>query len=203
VPILVLVGWTGQSAFFIRSLYQWLASERAGASLVPRGFWLLSILGSCLLIGYAWGRADHVILTGQLVNLSIYLRNQVRTSEGEHHAATHRLMFLLIAGLQVLQFTLMAHDLTSAFTLWLLAGWTGQMLFQLRFPMQWWVAEKRGGESLPAGFWWLSIAGSGLLLAYALQRHDAVIAAGQAFGWITYSRNLVLKRKHAPEPCDA
>jgi lipid-A-disaccharide synthase-like uncharacterized protein len=50
-------------------------------------------------------------------------------------------------------------------------------------------------------FWYLSIVGSTLLLAYAIYREDPVFIAGQAFGSIVYFRNLQLikKSKHLKE----
>ncbi len=40
------VGWVGQALFTGRVLIQWLASERAGRSVVPRSFWWISLAGS-------------------------------------------------------------------------------------------------------------------------------------------------------------
>ena len=53
------VGWLvfgllGNAAFASRFLLQWLASERAGDSVVPVAVWYLSILGSLILLVYAF-----------------------------------------------------------------------------------------------------------------------------------------------------
>ncbi|MNY65523.1 hypothetical protein D3C86_2028000 [compost metagenome] len=42
------------------------------------------------------------------------------------------------------------------------------------------------------GFWYLSIVGSALLLAYAIYRQDPVFILGQSFGFVVYLRNLQL-----------
>jgi lipid-A-disaccharide synthase-like uncharacterized protein len=64
-----------------------------------------------------------------------------------------------------------------------------------------WIASERAGHSvIPIGFWFFSIAGGVLLLAYALYRRDAVFIAGQAFGVFVYLRNLyfVMRDRKAP-----
>ena len=44
---------------------QWLASERAGRSVVPVLFWILSVIGSSLLLVYAIHKRDPVFILGQ------------------------------------------------------------------------------------------------------------------------------------------
>ncbi len=69
------VGFVGQAAFSGRFLVQWVASERAGRSVVPFQFWVLSIVGGALLFAYALYRRDPVFILGQGANLFIYFRN--------------------------------------------------------------------------------------------------------------------------------
>jgi lipid-A-disaccharide synthase-like uncharacterized protein len=45
---------------------------------------------------------------------------------------------------------------------------------------------------IPVSFWFLSIAGSLILLTYAIHRRDPVFMLGQAGGMVVYSRNLWL-----------
>ncbi len=81
-------------------------------------------------------------------------------------------------------------------TLWLAVGFGGQIFFSLRFLIQWIVSEKRKQSVIPVPFWYCSLGGGLLLLAYALYRKDPVFTVGQAFGIIVYARNLYLiKRK--------
>jgi lipid-A-disaccharide synthase-like uncharacterized protein len=54
---------------------QWIASERAGKSVVPLSFWLLSIGGGALLLAYALYRRDPVFIAGQAFGVFVYLRN--------------------------------------------------------------------------------------------------------------------------------
>ena len=75
---------------------------------------------------------------------------------------------------------------------WQLFGFAGTLAFSSRFLVQW-VASERAGESyVPVAFWYLSLLGSGILMAYGIHERDAVIVLGQSFGWVVYTRNLWL-----------
>lgn len=78
---------------------------------------------------------------------------------------------------------------------WLLAGFGGQALFMGRFLLQWLASERRQQSVIPVSFWYLSILGALVLLAYAAHRHDPVFLAGQGFGIGIYLRNLQLLRE--------
>ncbi len=71
----VLLGLVAQSLFTMRFLVQWLASERAGHSIIPLAFWLFSIGGGLLLLVYALYRRDVVFIAGQAFGVFVYLRN--------------------------------------------------------------------------------------------------------------------------------
>jgi lipid-A-disaccharide synthase-like uncharacterized protein len=73
----VLIGFAGQLAFLGRFVVQWLASERARRSVIPRSFWYLSISGALLLLVYSFLRKDPVFLIGQGAAMAIYIRNLV------------------------------------------------------------------------------------------------------------------------------
>lgn len=70
-----IIGFAGQSLFFMRFFVQWVASERAGASVVPKAFWYFSIGGGLTLLAYAFYRNDPVFILGQGLGLLIYARN--------------------------------------------------------------------------------------------------------------------------------
>ena len=78
---------------------------------------------------------------------------------------------------------------------WVIFGFMGQICFTMRFLVQWIVSEKRKQSVIPVAFWYLSLLGGGILLIYACHIKDPVFIAGQAFGAIVYSRNLVLLKK--------
>jgi lipid-A-disaccharide synthase-like uncharacterized protein len=71
----VLVGFAAQGLFTMRFLVQWVASERAGRSVIPLAFWLFSIGGGLLLLVYALYRKDRVFIAGQAFGVFVYLRN--------------------------------------------------------------------------------------------------------------------------------
>jgi lipid-A-disaccharide synthase-like uncharacterized protein len=83
--------------------------------------------------------------------------------------------------------------------IWLAVGFIAQGMFTGRFLIQWIASEKRRQSYVPVAFWYLSLFGGSLLLAYAAYRRDPVFILGQATGLIVYARNLYLiKRKHDP-----
>ena len=71
----ILVGYTAQMMFAMRFVVQWIASERAGRSVVPMTFWIFSIGGGLMLLGYALYRKDPVFIIGQAFGVFVYLRN--------------------------------------------------------------------------------------------------------------------------------
>jgi len=77
---------------------------------------------------------------------------------------------------------------------WLLIGFGGQALFMARFVLQWLTSERQRRSVIPVSFWYLSIAGALVLLAYAVHRHDPVFVVGQVLGVGIYLRNLQLIR---------
>ncbi len=71
----VVLGFTGQSAFFGRMLVQWVSSEREKRSIVPPVFWWLSLFGGATLFTYFVWRRDVVGVLGQSTGVVIYARN--------------------------------------------------------------------------------------------------------------------------------
>ncbi len=71
----VVLGLVAQFLFTMRFVVQWLASEKAGRSVVPFTFWIFSIGGGALLLLYAVKQRDPVYILGQLFSLFVYFRN--------------------------------------------------------------------------------------------------------------------------------
>ena len=86
---------------------------------------------------------------------------------------------------------------------WLLVGFLGQALFASRFIIQWFRSEMVGRSVIPLSFWYCSLSGGVVLLAYAVYKMDPVFITGQATGLVVYTRNLILifreKRGAHPE----
>lgn len=86
-------------------------------------------------------------------------------------------------------------DFTSLPTnelVWLGIGFFGQSLFFSRWLLQWFVSEKKAESQIPVSFWYMSLAGSVIVLAYAVHKIDPVFIAGQSVGTVVYIRNLIL-----------
>jgi lipid-A-disaccharide synthase-like uncharacterized protein len=73
--IWLTIGLLGQGLFFMRFFLQWLASEKAGRSVIPIAFWWFSVAGGLTLLIYALWRRDPVFIIGQASGFLIYARN--------------------------------------------------------------------------------------------------------------------------------
>lgn len=71
-------------------------------------------------------------------------------------------------------------------------GLAAQALFMSRMMVQWIASERAQKSVIPVAFWWLSLSGAAMLIVYGVLRQDIVIIAAQAFGFIVYTRNLML-----------
>ena len=80
-------------------------------------------------------------------------------------------------------------------TLWLGLGLFAQALFASRFVVQWIASERARASIVPVSFWYISLAGAVLLLAYAIYRRDPVFILGQSTGAFIYLRNLYFIRR--------
>lgn len=82
---------------------------------------------------------------------------------------------------------------------WLIVGFVGQALFSMRFLLQWVQSERAKKSVIPVAFWYFSLGGSLVLLAYAVHRQDPVFILGQAAGIVIYLRTLYLisRERHA------
>ena len=83
---MIVFGFLAQAMFTLRFAVQWIASERAGKSVVPMAFWWLSLSGGAMLLTYAIYRFDPVFILGQACGALIYLRNiwfRLKETRGE------------------------------------------------------------------------------------------------------------------------
>jgi lipid-A-disaccharide synthase-like uncharacterized protein len=80
---------------------------------------------------------------------------------------------------------------------WVLTGMTGQLVFGARFVVQWLASEKEKRVVVPVAFWWLSIGGGVVTLAYAVHNQDPPFMIAQAAGLVMYVRNLAIHRSAA------
>ena len=73
---------------------------------------------------------------------------------------------------------------------WDWIGWIGISCFFIRFLIQW-IASERAGETVtPQAFWWISVAGAGLMIGYSLDRGEPIFLAGYLVTLAIYVRNI-------------
>ena len=76
VPMWLLIfGSAGQFIFTVRFIYQWYYSYRRHASMLPVTFWVISLVGSGIIVAYGCLRRDPVLILGQSVGFVTYSRN--------------------------------------------------------------------------------------------------------------------------------
>jgi lipid-A-disaccharide synthase-like uncharacterized protein len=76
--------------------------------------------------------------------------------------------------------------------LWKIIGFAGLGVFQARWLVQWLHSERHKESRVPVAFWWLSLAGALLELAYFLRQQDSVGIGGYCISAVPYTRNLML-----------
>ncbi len=75
--LLLALGFTAQAIWSSRFILQWYASERAGRSVLPASFFIVSTVGALLLLAYAIVRIDWVMMAAFALNPIPYVRNLV------------------------------------------------------------------------------------------------------------------------------
>jgi lipid-A-disaccharide synthase-like uncharacterized protein len=80
----------------------------------------------------------------------------------------------------------------ARFDVWLALGIFGQLLFGMRFVVQWLASERQGRSVVPVAFWFFSIGGGLITLVYGLFKREPVIILGQSLSIFIYIRNLML-----------
>ena len=83
-------GIVAQSIFFTRFVVQWLASERAGRSIIPVSFWFFSIGGAPL--GARWIQEHYLTFPGDQETFSYYGPMNVLALNVGYHNEHHDLM---------------------------------------------------------------------------------------------------------------
>lgn len=191
------IGGLGQLLFFLRFLIQWRASERAGRSVVPASFWWMSLGGSLLMGAYSCAVREPVLAVGFAAGAWLYGRNLVLGGSRERRRGTSlALEIAAVACILALVFVVGAGKTGAGepSTAWLAVAVVGQLLWSSRFVVQWIASERAGRSYFPRAFWWISLAGNLLLLAYAAHRGDPLLVIAFAFGPLVQIRNLMLGR---------
>lgn len=201
------LGFVGQILFSARVLVQWLMSEKQKKVVNPTIFWVLSLVASIVYFIYAYLRNDFSIMLGLFISYYIYLWNMgmkgvwKNLSDAARITVVTVLVALPVAAVSVLFLRDPSAAVDTLFKNELIPGWmiamgtVGQLVFTVRFIYQFLYSRKRNESLLPVGFWIIGIVGSTILVTYGAIRHDWVLLVGQAFGWVTYVRNLMIWNK--------
>jgi lipid-A-disaccharide synthase-like uncharacterized protein len=80
--------------------------------------------------------------------------------------------------------------------IWSTVGFVGQVTFGGRFILQWIVSEYKKRSHIPIAFWFLSLIGSLIMLAYCIHKNDMILILGFSLNTLIYIRNLHLIYKH-------
>src|ERR1035437_732255 len=195
------IGFIAQLLFAARMIVQWIHSEKAGKPLSPVIFWQLSILGSLIFLLYGILRHDFVIVLGQVLVYFIYVRNLHLKDRWRPIPFIFRL-FVIVVPIIALGYLLSdvhgnlgsliyKEEVSLPLQIW---GSVGQVIFTLRFYMQWIDSESKNESVMTTRFWIVSFVGSFMILVYAVFRFDPVLFIGQLVGLLVYLRNLMLER---------
>jgi len=84
--------------------------------------------------------------------------------------------------------------------IWVTIGFIGQSMFFMRFLLQWISSERAKKSVIPVAFWYFSLAGSLIVLSYAIYREDPVFIVGQTTGSFIYLRNLYFIQREKRTP---
>ncbi|MDD2451967.1 MAG: lipid-A-disaccharide synthase N-terminal domain-containing protein [Sulfurovum sp.] len=200
--VIYLVGLVAQLLFSARLLVQWILSEKVKKVLTPELFWELSLLASFLFFVYGWLRDDFAIMFGQTITYFIYIRNmQIQKTWQRLPVLLRVFLWVFPALILFYSYSNGQSDIQRLFfnqsiPLWLLVwGSIAQIVFTFRFIYQWIYSERIRRSHLPVGFWLLSLAGSLMILTYAIIRKDPILFLGQLFGSVIYIRNIMISRK--------
>ena len=193
------LGFLAQIFFSLRTLLQWWKSEKARKVECPAGYWILSVLGAYIMFIYGVMRDDFSIILGQLISYYVYLWNLGAKGIWKRIVPLLRIVLLLTPVAAVLMLLRNAAEYLQSFffnddiPFWLVIfGSAGQIIFTLRFVYQYLYSQRKHQSALPAGFWVISLIGSGVIIAYGLFRRDPVLILGQSFGFVAYIRNLMI-----------
>jgi len=76
--------------------------------------------------------------------------------------------------------------------IWASVALVGQFAYCSRFMLQWIASEFRKRSHVPTAFWFLSLAGSTIMLTYSVHIKNPIFILGFAMNSLVYLRNLHL-----------
>ncbi|MAZ73252.1 MAG: lauroyl acyltransferase [Flavobacteriaceae bacterium] len=206
INYITLIGFVGQGLFFSRFAVQLFLSEKQKKVITPSVFWKLSLLASVVFFIYGYLRKDFSIMLGQTFTYFIYIRNlQLQGEWKKLHKIFQVFLFVFPVFIVLYGYNNDVYDLDQLLgkdnisTPLLVLGIVAQLVFICRFIYQWITSEKTKTSHLPLGFWRISLAGSLLILTYAIFREDLVLFLAHSIGMLVYVRNIFIWKKQVHE----
>ena len=193
-----LLGLAGMAIYGVRIVVQWYLSEKAHEVVSPGIYWVMSSIGAIVLYIYGWLRKDFSIIFGESIGYYIYMWNiaimGLYKNTPRWVFVSQALFPVLIIGLMLRDLPAFTHDflMNDKVPPGLLAlGMLGQFTYEIRGVYQLVYSMKRKESILPLGHWILAVAGSLMIIAYGLIRHDWVLVIGQ-FAIVFSIRNIMI-----------
>ena len=190
-----VIGCLGIGAFTSRFIVQWLASEKAGHSVAPTAFWWLSLTGSLCMGTYTYHEGELVLLAGHVLNGALFARNLHLSLRPKAEGARHPLLGVLALAMTATVIWLSLGSARAGLVespVWFAISVLGTCIWSSRFVVQWWQSEGTGQSHFPVLFWWISLVGNMLLLAYTSHLGKPILIAGYLTGPLVQARNLML-----------
>lgn len=207
------LGFFSALIFGARFMIQWVQSEKARKSVVSRSFWQLSLLGNILLMLHSFIQVQYHVCVVQACNAVISWRNLNLMQTKRPPISFMTVIWLLLGSFVLTSCAFGIQDWLSnedvdwfripkapwqdsssqpLSLFWHALGTLAYLLFSSRFWVQWWLTERNHESRLPLSFWWLSLLGAFLSIAYFLRIKDSVNLIGPLIGIVPYIRNLML-----------
>lgn len=198
-PIWVyLLGLCGMAIYGTRIVVQWYLSEKSKQVESPGIYWVMSSIGAIVLYIYGWLRKDFSIIFGESLSYYIYMWN---IGIMGLYKRVPKVLIVLQALFPLVILALISQDFQSFSQnflhneavppklLWF--GIAGQFTYEIRSVYQLVYSMKRKRSILPLGHWLLAVAGSVMIIAYGVIRHDWVLVIGQ-FAVVFSIRNIMI-----------
>lgn len=215
--LLYPLGFLSSLLFGARGLIQWITSEIKQKSVVTPIFWKISLVGNLTLLIHSLIQMQYHVSLIQSCNAVISWRNLNLMQDKAGRASLKKVIIVMLASLMTTSFLFILQDyffyeelgsnwfripknpwqasLPVISDVWHFIGFLGLILFSSRFWIQWWYAEKEKTSYLGSQFWWTTLIGDTLTLAYFVRIADPVNFIGPVLGLIPYIRNLMLLNK--------
>lgn len=213
--LLYPLGYIATFTFGIRFFLQWLVSEYQKKSIIPKNFWLISLIGNLSLVLHSLIQQQYHVCIAQACNAVIAWRNMNLMGPREEHFEFSSVVKIMLSTIFTVTLLFLSQYIffESHHISWFkvpnqslypekqniplyihLLGFAGIILFASRFWLQWLLAEKNQKSFMGPLFWYLSISGNISSLLYFLYIFDPVNFMGPIIGLIPYMRNLMLLR---------